>query len=168
VFGVPRGHPGGRVVTERRPARMRGDVEAAALGRLRLGQEGVRILLGAEYLGALRAGRIGQNAFLPGSGGQGGVSPTTARPRAARPTARPQAPPPCPADCPRGTGRLPAHDRPGRTEPARPRERPRRRTVAVWRRACPCSRPAPKVGRTTIGTLRRRPSWTTPARPNGC
>jgi hypothetical protein len=54
------------VVTERRPARVRGDVEAAALGRLRLGQEGVRILLGAEYLGALRAGRIGQNAFLPG------------------------------------------------------------------------------------------------------
>ena len=56
-------------------------------------------------------------------GGRGGASPTTTRPRAARPPAQPQAPPSSTCAGHRRQGRLHPHERPGRAEPAPPRER---------------------------------------------
>ena len=71
-----------------------------------------------------------RRAGVRGSGGgRGGVSPTTARPRAARPPARPQAPPGSTAGGPRGTGACPRT-----TGPAG--QSPRRRGRDPWSLAC--------------------------------
>ncbi|TDQ46944.1 hypothetical protein EV188_11432 [Actinomycetospora succinea] len=97
--------------------------------------------------GAARGSASGGQALRPGpghrpqesprqrrargsGGGRGGASPTTTRPRAARPPAQPQAPPDRPAGGSARRGRLHPHERPGRAEPAPPRERPRTRAMA--------------------------------------